>query len=67
MGNRVHLGVLTPGRSALDDRQMPGSDVAFDADLLPGVRGDTLLAPAAHAGYVQLRQSSHQVSFPGGG
>ena len=58
---------LAPGRPALDDRQVPGADVAFDADLVPDVRGDALLAPAAHAGYVQFRQSGHQVSFPGGG
>ena len=58
---------LAPGRPALDDRQLPGSDVALDADLVAGVRGDALLAPAAHAGYVQLGQSGHRVSFPGGG
>src|SRR2546430_16748700 len=58
---------LAPGRPALDDRQLPGSDVALDADLVPGVCGDTLFAPAARAGYVQLRQSGHEVSVPGVG
>ena len=60
-------GALAPWRPAFDDRQVPGSDVVLDADLVPGVRRDALFAPAAHAGYVQLGQSGHQVSFPGGG
>jgi hypothetical protein len=38
---------------------MPGSDVALDAELVSGVQGDALFAPAAHAGYVQLTQSGH--------
>jgi hypothetical protein len=46
---------------------MPGSDVAFDPDLVSGVRGDALFASAAHAGDVEFGQSGHQISFPGGG
>ena len=45
-------GVLAPGRAALDDRQLPGPDVALDADLVPDVLGDALFAPAADAGDV---------------
>src|SRR5690242_6790029 len=60
-------GAFAPGWPAFDDRQVPGSDVVLDADLVPGVRGDALFAPAAHAGDVEFGQSGHQVSFPGGG
>ena len=69
MGNRVHSGPMpwAPGRPALDDRQLPGSDVALDADLVSGVRGDALLAPAADAGDVEFGQAGHLVSVPGGG
>src|SRR5690349_6179050 len=60
-------GAFAPGWPASDDRQVPGSDVVLDADLVPGVRGDALFAPAAHAGDVEFGQSGHPVSFPGGG
>ena len=59
-------GVLAPGRAALDDRQLPGPDVALDADLVPDVLGDTLFAPAADAGDVEFGQSWHLVSVAGG-
>jgi hypothetical protein len=68
MGNRsIPGGVLAPGWPALDDRQVPGSGVALDADLVPGMLRDALPAPAAHAGYVQLGQLGHRISLPGGG
>ena len=69
MGNRVHSGPVPSRQGGLHSTivRCRESDVALDADLVPGVCGDALFAPAAHAGYVQLRQSGHQVSFPGGG
>jgi len=59
-------GVLAPGRAALDDRQLPGPDVALDVDLVPDVLGDALFAPAADPGDVEFGQSWHLVSVPGG-
>ena len=69
MGNRVHslLVPCAPGRPALDDRQVPGADVAFHPDLVAGMLRDALPAPAADAGDVEFGQSWHLVSVPGGG
>ena len=36
-------------------------------DLVAGMRGDALLAPATRTGYVQFGQLGHWVSLPGGG
>jgi len=60
-------GALAPGRTALDDRQVPGAYVAFHPDLVPGMLRDALLAPAADAGDVEFGRSWHLVSVPGGG
>src|SRR5207247_7172737 len=60
-------GALAPGRPALHDRQVAGGNVAFDTDLVAGMRGDAFFAPATHAGYVQFGQIGHWVSLPGGG
>jgi hypothetical protein len=69
MGNRVHSGPVPSrqGWPALDDRQVPGSGVALDTDLAPGMLRGALLAPAAHAGYVRLGQLGHRINLPGGG
>src|SRR6266536_5950155 len=52
-------GALAPGRTALDDRQVPWADVAFHPDLVAGMLRDALLAPAADAGDVEFGQSWH--------
>ena len=69
MGNRVHSLPVSgrQGGQALDDSQVPGADVAFHPDLVAGMLGDALPAPAAGAGDVEFGQSWHLVSVPGGG
>lgn len=52
----VRAHVVTPGRPALDDCQMPGPGSAFDPDLIAEMLGDALAAPAVHVLYVQFRQ-----------
>jgi hypothetical protein len=63
----IWAGAFAPRRPALHDRQVPGSDVAFDTDLVAEMGGDALLALAAHARYVEFRQSGHLVSLPAAG
>ena len=50
---RAHA--LAPRRAALDDRQVPGPDVALHADLLADVLRDALLAAAPDPSHVQIR------------
>ena len=65
-GNRVHSppARLAPGRPALDDRQVPGADVAFHPDPIAGMPGNALPASAADAGDAGFRQSWHLASVP---
>ena len=63
MGNRVHSGPVPARQGGLLSTTVRwrGGNVAFDTDLVAGMRGDALLAPAAHAGYVQFGQLGHRV------
>src|SRR5260221_11492330 len=46
---------LTPGRTALDDRQVPWAGVAFHPGLVAGMLRHALLAPPARAGALHRR------------
>ncbi len=69
MGNRVHSGPVPSRHGGLHSTIVScrGPVSHSTRTWSPGVCGDALFAPAAHAGYVQLRRSGHQVSFPCGG
>ena len=69
MGNRVHSGPVPARQGGLLSTivRWRGGNVAFDTDLVAGMRGDTLLAPATRMGYFQFGQLGHWVSLPGGG
>jgi hypothetical protein len=55
-----------PGRPAFEDRQVAGREIAFHSDLVAKMRRDTLVAPAAHSGHIQFRQTClrHPDSLP---
>jgi len=48
---------VVPGWPTLDDRQMPGPDLALHADLVADMLRDALLAPAPDPRHVQFRQT----------
>jgi hypothetical protein len=52
----LRADVLVPRRPALDDRQMPGPDIALHPDLVADMLGNALIAPAPDSRYVQFRQ-----------
>src|SRR5664279_3458008 len=58
--------VFTPGSAPLDDGQVSWLDLAFDANLMTGVFGNTLATPALNPKHGQLRQRGgwHDVQYP---
>lgn len=49
--------ILAPRCAALNDRQVSGSDLALNADLVAGVLWHSLVTPAVHPYDVEVRQS----------
>lgn len=54
----VRPRVVLPGRAAFDDGEVPGRELAFNADLVSGASGDARSAPALNPRDVQVRKPS---------
>ncbi len=68
MGKRVQSGPRPPRQGGLHSTIVScRGPMSHSTRTWSRACGDAPVAPAAHAGYVQLRQSGHQISFPGGG
>src|SRR5712675_667235 len=57
---RTH--VRPPRRPALNDRQMPISDIDLDANLGTDTLGHPASAPPLHSGHISLRQNTPPTS-----